>query len=320
MNISPTSRLLRLHVIQALLAVSLAVVMSGCVSSPRARLNGAVYDGQDHGTYDYRPDDLNGLGFLWLNLDKLGNPTTPPIRFRYVWNTLSGPERHSVETNALLVRVATVWEFSAQTRGGHFTNHVSSGFLVFDDASTFQRDVSKRLLKEARAYFNDQTDGWDGGDGPAWDVWSGQQMWLECCTSDIVSVAMYQGTFPTHGGADPAILFNFVNDHGHAREFAESEMFIPNSGWEKRLSDICMDKVRKAEAVVNGTITHFEPKELLRFTVTPKTLHIYLCPGPDVGSGDTLVELPWSELREFLHPDGPARFFIAGPREVNSKQ
>ena len=299
------------------LILVLALALTGCASPPRAHLAGAVYDGQAHGTDSY---GLNGLGFPKLAMNELGNPTNPPASFCHHWNYFWTPPAPKPETSAILTRIATVWQFAAHTEGGEYTNYVYSDYLIFDDRSPFHREVSRRLIKEARIYFKDNTSWWD--DKPhvsaSWETWDGNDMELICFTSNIVSVVQYPGSFPTHGGADSCIPINFINERSHARQFTVSELFVAKSGWEKRLSDLCIGEITRQdkEFVVDGTNTVFEPEQLTQFTVTPKTLQIHILNSyigilggeSIIYGGESVVDIPWSKLRAYLRPDGPARF------------
>jgi hypothetical protein len=201
-------------------------------------------------------------------------------------------------------------------------------FPVFEDGSPFYREISAQLAKEAWEFASDGDDQKDGGVG-----FGGQTVHIDFCTTDLVSVAIR--AVATGGSTSTwTITHNFVNDAGHAREFSLAELFIPGSGWEEKLSDFCIidllrqygpydpgadPKLNSAQepndrfapfGVMDGTVRRFTHEQLSAFNLNAAGLEIELS-SLAVGGGkgaDCRVAIPWAELRDYLRPEGPARF------------
>jgi len=302
----------------------LTLVLAGCSSLPQAQLTGGVYDGHAY-----------GLGYTEFELSQLGNATTAPAAFRYNWDLPltvwipPAPPPPIQEASAVLARIATVWQFQDEMYMADprqkFAVKAEADYFVFDDDSAFHRAVSKILHDAAQKFVADYHDNWaDTLKGPdAEDTLlpqkpatepdetfeSRQSADLVCDTANIISVQVFPRSWP--GNPESAILYNFYNDGGQARSFTEAELFLPHSGWEQKLSDLCMAQLRKDEAtyVADGTVTRFTPEQLLRFTVKPTALKIYFYSMEvELGGGDSTVDIPWADLRNYLDPAGPARF------------
>jgi hypothetical protein len=347
----------------AVLAATLAFVFAGCSSPPPAHqaadvdddqaphLAGGVYDGQQQ-----------GLDFVELSMAQLGRQTTPAT-FRYHWDLPSPdwvpptPPPPIREVSAVLSRVATVWQFHKQFNfaepGGNFVDAngewaavADADYFVFDDNSTFHREVSGYLRGEARKFVADWIAGWEESlvqtdpahpdytfhlvkspASPDDTSYEGVNTELICCTPNLVS--LLEAPYETRlGMGQPAIKLNFVNQGGHAQSFTEGDLFVPGSGWEKRLSELCLKKFTDADlmgAVADGTLTSLSPEELSDFIVIPAALRIYLNLGEaglssmETGGPDREVDIPWSDLRDYLRPDGPARFLTNLSANIASK-
>ncbi|HTB64048.1 MAG TPA: hypothetical protein VK737_10735, partial [Opitutales bacterium] len=250
----------------------------------------------------------------------------PPASFHYSWDL---PRNNSsdpiVSREADLPRMAIMRSWKAKEYDDGFVTSAEAEFPVFDDASTFHKEVSARLSEEARRTVDDQTTGF---------VWQrflalfcaldktrelntheySQSCYIQYCSGNIISVQVEGGSFP-HTDVDHA-GYNFINECGHARRFTLGELFIPNSGWEKELSMLSINdfKRQNVEDVVAGKIASIDPSQLVKFTVTPDGLHLHFWPsivGTDCELCEAVADIPWAALRGYLHPEGPARFLVA---------
>jgi hypothetical protein len=303
--------------IALLIAVSFVWMgfLTSCVNpifSAGPHIVGGCYDSQ-----------VAGSDFESLYLDDLGARSKPPVQFLYHW-TPAGMQK---ESQAMITRRAVIQEWRTQ-RGEKLFNKgwiesTSAEFIVFDDTSRFHQNVSSFLSEKARTFVVDHTDeaswrDWLGlfhtGD---FDHYESLSVYLHCDEENVVSVELIEGCFPTRGGSYDIYEYNFINEDGVARLFALSELFVPGSGWEKKLSDFCLAEFRRnvgnASRVADGTITSFTPEDLARFTVSRKELQIHFaCFQVTLdGGGASEVDIPWSELQAYLRPDGPARFLVA---------
>jgi hypothetical protein len=209
-------------------------------------------------------------------------------------------------------------------------------FPVFEDDMPFHREVTARLAADARDFAA------DGDDEEEADIpgFGDQTVDILVCRDNLVCV----GISSTAAGGSSSHWYtdrNFVNDAGHARELSLAELFSPGSRWEKKLSDFCITDLFRQYGpynpnlpegqepedesapfgVLDGTVKSFTPKQLSNFSITPAGLVINLS-SSDVGGGknsDCGVTIPWSELRGYLRPDGPARFLTGLSPTIASK-
>jgi len=211
---------------------------------------------------------------------------------------------------------------------GRFRDETAD-FPVFEDNSSFHRQVTARLAADARDFAADADDEQEANSPGFAD----ETVDFIFCTNNLVSVAI-TGTGAGGSSSMWGVVHNFVNDSSRARELSLAELFLPGSGWEKKLSDFCitdlfrqygpydptsdpkLNVTKEPEdelapfGVLDGTIKNFTPTQLSNFNVMPAGLVIELS-SIDVGGGkgaDCSVTIPWPELRGYLRTEGPARF------------
>jgi hypothetical protein len=293
----------RVTIVLACPALLMTLLIASAILSRGPHIIGAWYDGR-----------AEGCGLVQLSRDQLhGAPST----FLYRWT----PAGSRTETNAMLKRVAVIRGCGAERFEPHWSSSTAAEFPVFDDASAFHQKVSSILSDNARTFVAENS-----GEH-TWHDWLGifhrgdfdhyEDLSVELCAveKDLVSVELEEGCFPTRGGDYDIYVYNFVNDNGRARSLALADLFLPNSGWEKKLSDFCLAefRARGATHVADGSITSFGPENFALFNVTRSALQIHFgCLWvTDDGGGDCRVDIPWSELRRYLRPEGPARFLMS---------
>jgi hypothetical protein len=118
------------------------------------------------------------------------------------------------------------------------------------------------------------------------------------------------------GGAHPShstYSLNYAWDGGGFRPMKLADLFTPGSAWEAALEKYYTDELGRQRAgwVVSGEFA-VKPKDLHTWSLSPKGLRIQFDPydaGPYV-EGEHTVVVPWSELRPYVSPRGPAAEFL----------
>ncbi len=207
----------------------------------------------------------------------------------------------------------------------------TADFPVFEDDSEFHRQVSFLLARNAWEFVVSADDG--SADSPGF---ADQTMDICLSTENLISIGISE---VAAGGSNSMneINHNFVNEAGRAREFTVGELFRAGSGWDRQLSDYCLADLRRQYGpydpktdpklnsaqeppdplapfgVLDGSIHSLTPEQFSNFNVVPAGL-CFSFSSSDVGGGKGCwcgVTVPWSKLRNYLRPDGPAQFLTA---------
>ncbi len=207
---------------------------------------------------------------------------------------------------------------SSEVRQG-MTIDSSYSIPFFLSSSPAYRDISGKLekemvseqskfLKEAREFFLNQTSaaGWQ----------QSINYTIEYYSDDLLS--MSGESFSYTGGAHGNTFFissNYWIKDGKAVQLKLPDLFLPNSGYMKLLSDFCMNDLRKKGAgwVVNGDLKEFKEEDLGVFAISPRGVMFAFAPYA-VGSyaeGPYFVEIGYGELGGVLNPNGPLKKFVS---------
>jgi len=160
------------------------------------------------------------------------------------------------------------------------------------------------FLKQAREFFDKETSvsGWQ----------QSYNYTIEYYSQDLISMSgeVYSYSGGAHGNTN-FISHNYWIREGKAVELELADIFLPNSGYMKVLSDYCINDLRKNGAgwVVNGEIKSFEKKDLGVFALSPESITFAFAPYA-VGSyaeGPYFVRIPYSELESVLNANGPLK-------------
>jgi hypothetical protein len=227
----------------------------------------------------------------------------------------------------LMSRVVVFRQWHQKAEGHGMTFDYSADFPEYVDGSRFHRQVSEILAENARRYVTGNIADVSGfTPGTPNNHWGDQTAFIVTCTENILSVGFDCGD---SGGAHVnhwRSAYNFANDGEHARQFSMADLFIPTSGWEKKLSDLCIADLfrqygppnsdeRVPTDVLDGSMKILPPELFSEFFVKPSGLEINFGPYALGGgrSGDFTVTTPWPALRGYLRPNGPARFLTNFP-------
>jgi hypothetical protein len=104
--------------------------------------------------------------------------------------------------------------------------------------------------------------------------------------------------------------WNYFRINGGFRRFELAELFRPNSRWEQRLIAYCEPRL-KAKQMFEGQFDPLTRKDLDQFMVLRAGLLIRFYPAMGDIYDTEAILIPWSQLRDLLDTNGPARLFPA---------
>lgn len=189
---------------------------------------------------------------------------------------------------------------------------LSSSRPYGDISAALEKEMASgqnKFLKEAREFFLTRMSaaGWQ----------QSVSYTIEYYSDELVSLS--GEVFSYTGGAHGNTYFvssNYWIRDGKAVRLELSDLFLPTSGYIKRLSDYCLNDLRKKGAgwVVNGELKEFKEEDLGVFAVSPRGIMFAFAPYA-VGSyaeGPYFVEIAYGELRGVLNPEGPLKKLVSG--------
>ncbi len=187
-------------------------------------------------------------------------------------------------------------------------------------SSEIQKEADEKeseFLKQAREFFSTGTSvsGWQQSYSYTIDYYS----------QDLISLSgeVFSYTGGAHGNTY-FVSLNYWIREGKAVKLGLADLFMPNSGYVKVLSNYCVNDLRKKGAawIVNGEITAFQEKDLSVFALSPDGITFAFAPYA-VGSyaeGPYFVVIPYSELESVLNKTGPLKRFLEQGKSKPEKE
>lgn len=125
-------------------------------------------------------------------------------------------------------------------------------------------------------------------------------------------ISMMQEIYGYTGGAHGNTWYapiNLLLSSSGASRFGLDDIFLKGSGWERKVSELIIEDLRKQEAawIIQGEVTEVDPSQLDRFTVSPAGIDFYFGPY-EMGcyaEGTYVAFLPWAALEGFIETSGP---------------
>lgn len=261
----------------------------------------------------------------------IGTPSSRPEVFHGTLLKTNGQQAFAVTaTNVAKLQSVTQHRgFKVGNRGGGagYEMHLPE----FPKSNRLGAAVTAKLAHEANQYSHEfVSDGWEN----AWEGLKGNHSFrysFESLSETQISfasaqlISLFTQSYEFTGGAHGNTGLqgrNFILDGTEVREFTLSELFRRGTDWESALSAACVTQLRAREAsgVTDNPTKTFSRKDLSTFTLDESGLAIHFAPY-EVGSyaeGSFHIFVPWSEVRQLLDSNGPARF-IPGALDPPSK-
>lgn len=189
------------------------------------------------------------------------------------------------------------------------------------------RDITETLEKKAleeQAKFTKEAEDFFGTSDSAGEWQENYSYSIEYYSPDLISLSgeVFSYTGGAHGNTFYMSSNYWIKD-GKAHLIGLSDLFRPNSGYMKVLSDYCMGDLRKQNAgwVVNGELKELKAEDLGAFAISPRGISFAFAPYA-VGSyaeGSYFVVIPYSELKDVISPSGPLAKFAPAPASEPKK-
>jgi hypothetical protein len=189
----------------------------------------------------------------------------------------------------------------------YFLTDVEAYRFISNEIQKEAQGKQSEFLKQAREFFDTETSasGWQ----------QSYNYTIEYYSQNLISMSgeVYSYSGGAHGNTN-FISLNYWIREGKAVELELADLFLPNSGYMKVLSDYCINDLRKKGAgwVVNGEIKSLTEKDLSVFALSPRNITFAFAPYA-VGSyaeGPYFVQIPYSELEPVLNAKGPLKPFL----------
>ncbi|MCX5682436.1 MAG: DUF3298 domain-containing protein [Planctomycetota bacterium] len=185
----------------------------------------------------------------------------------------------------------------------------------FTSQSPAIQEAGRHVSKAVTAAYKEFINGAKAGDLPP-EIRARYELQDDCRVkyfSDTL-ISVFGTRFSYTGGAHPNTnhySLNYLLKDGKAAPLALADLFLPRAAWEKRLSDLVMEVLRRKKAgwVLDGTLKGLKPKDLEVFTLTPRGITFVFSPYAVscYADGTFTVVVPFKKLEGLIDPAGPMK-------------